>query len=250
MITRPAHAPDEPHAQGKVTLLRLISQYVKDGMEKLPPEEELARMAGVSRVVIRDVLSELEARGYLTRRRGRGTLINAPVCAAGPRIDEEFSFQELFDAHGMTPSVQLMEDRWLPPEETGLPPGAQIGQGEEKLLMLERIFLGDGVPMIHSKVYFRGSNLGFDYQSWKNFAELTLNEFMEIFCVKQPVVTLAEQTVELADAGLAAKLEVEEGTPLLRMDDVRYGVGGRELLRGTACFCRQVLPLRLVRRRF
>ena len=249
MIARPMRAPSEPYAQGKVTLLRLISQSVKEGTAKLPSEEELAKLAGVSRVVIRDVLSELESRGYLTRWRGRGTLINVPVCAAQPRVDEEFSFQELFAARGMSPAVRLLEDRWLPPGEVELPAGAEIGRGEERLLMLERVFLGDGVPMIHSRVYFRGSNLEFDYQSWKNFAELTLNEFLELFCIRQPVVTLAEQTVETADAGLAAKLEVAEGTPLLRMDDVRYGVGSLELLRGTACFCKEILPLRLVRRR-
>lgn len=249
MTAKLMQAPNEPYAQAKISLLHLIAQYAEEGMEKLPPEEELAKMTGVSRAVIRDVLGELESRGYLTRWRGRGTLINIPVCTAQPRIDEEFQFQELFAARGMSTSVRLLADRWMTPEETDLPEGAEICQGEERLLMLERVFSGDGVPMIHSKVYFRGSNLGFDYQSWKNFAELTLSEFLELFCLKQPVVTLAEQTLETADGALAEKLEVAEGTPLLRMDDIRYGVGNRELLRGTACFCRAILPLRLVRKK-
>ena len=38
MIARPMRAPSEPYAQGKVTLLRLISQSVKEGTEKLPSE--------------------------------------------------------------------------------------------------------------------------------------------------------------------------------------------------------------------
>ena len=210
-MARPMWAPSEPYAQGKVTLLRLISQSVKEGTEKLPSEEELAKLAE-RRVVIRDVLSELESRGYLTRWRGRGTLINVPVCAAQPRVDEEFSFQELFAARG----CRLRCGFWrtaAPARRGGVAGRSENRPGEERLLMLERVFLGDGVPMIHSRVYFRGSNLEFDYQSWKNFAELTLNEFLELFCIRQPVVTLAEQTVETADAGLAAKLEVAVGDP-------------------------------------
>ena len=52
MIARPMRAPSEPYAQGKVTLLRLISQSVKEGTEKLPSEEELAKLVGVRRETI------------------------------------------------------------------------------------------------------------------------------------------------------------------------------------------------------
>lgn len=66
-----------------VDLERLIlSGELKDG-EKLPNEHELAEALGASRVSIRQALHELEARGLIDRRPGRGTIIVAPGTAAG-----------------------------------------------------------------------------------------------------------------------------------------------------------------------
>ncbi|MFB0836064.1 FadR/GntR family transcriptional regulator [Arthrobacter halodurans] len=45
--------------------------------EKIPPERELATMLGVSRATLREALLELEIRGLLSRRPGRGTVVQA-----------------------------------------------------------------------------------------------------------------------------------------------------------------------------
>ena len=66
--------PDKAYAKTKVTVLRLIQQKLSAGEDRLPSGEEMARMCGVSLVLIRDVLGELESRGYVSRRRGKGIL--------------------------------------------------------------------------------------------------------------------------------------------------------------------------------
>ncbi|HEX9229793.1 MAG TPA: FadR/GntR family transcriptional regulator [Arthrobacter sp.] len=45
--------------------------------EKIPPERELAEMLGVSRATLREALLELEIKGLLNRRPGRGTVVQA-----------------------------------------------------------------------------------------------------------------------------------------------------------------------------
>ena len=50
METQPMTSPNEPYARIKVALLKLIQQNVENGIDKLPPEDELSRQLGVSRM--------------------------------------------------------------------------------------------------------------------------------------------------------------------------------------------------------
>ena len=74
---------------GRATTLSLpdrlsvdIERLILDGElapgDRLPPERELAEHLGVSRVSIREALRELENRGLIDRRPGRGTVVLAP----------------------------------------------------------------------------------------------------------------------------------------------------------------------------
>ena len=79
--------PDKAYAKTKVTVLRLIQQKLSAGEDRLPSGEEMARMCGVSLVLIRDVLGELESRGYVSRRRGKGILINDHISGSYTHLD-------------------------------------------------------------------------------------------------------------------------------------------------------------------
>ena len=79
---------------GRATTLSLpdrlsvdIERLILDGKlapgERLPPERDLAEHFGVSRVSIREALRELENRGLIDRRPGRGTIVLSP----GERVD-------------------------------------------------------------------------------------------------------------------------------------------------------------------
>ena len=66
-----------------VDLERLILDGVLKAGDRLPSERELGEELGVSRVSIRQALHELEARGLIDRRPGRGTIILAPTASGG-----------------------------------------------------------------------------------------------------------------------------------------------------------------------
>ncbi|TCK44890.1 GntR family transcriptional regulator [Leucobacter luti] len=76
-----------------VDLERLILEGDLAPGEKLPAERELAQLLSVSRVSIREALRELENRGLIDRKPGRGTIILAPgeTASAADEVIEAFS---------------------------------------------------------------------------------------------------------------------------------------------------------------
>lgn len=61
-----------------VDIERLILEGELAPGDRLPPERELAELLGVSRVSIREALRELENRGLVDRKPGRGTIVLKP----------------------------------------------------------------------------------------------------------------------------------------------------------------------------
>ena len=78
-------------------------------------QAQLAGQLGVSRVKIRDVLSQLEAAGYVTRKRGVGTLINRYVLAEAARLDIDSSYVDIVASYGYTPRATLRKLKLLSP---------------------------------------------------------------------------------------------------------------------------------------
>lgn len=71
---RRSHALSVPERLS-VDLERLILEGTLKPGDRLPPERELGEMLGVSRVSIREALHELESRGFIDRKPGRGTIV-------------------------------------------------------------------------------------------------------------------------------------------------------------------------------
>ena len=60
-----------------VDLERMILDGVLKPGDQIPPERDLAAMVGVSRTSVRDALRDLESRGLIDRKPGRGTIVRA-----------------------------------------------------------------------------------------------------------------------------------------------------------------------------
>jgi DNA-binding FadR family transcriptional regulator len=87
-------------------LQRIVDGHFKPG-ERLPPERDLASIFSVSRVVVRESIGSLEAKGIVNVRQGRGTTVNP--------VDEwnTLDSQVLLLLHGDEVFGQLMETRQI-----------------------------------------------------------------------------------------------------------------------------------------
>jgi GntR family transcriptional regulator len=78
---------DEPAwAQIEAQLAERISSGGLQAGERLPPERELARALGVSRMTVRQALDTLARRGLVDRGVGRGTFVRAHVARVEGRV--------------------------------------------------------------------------------------------------------------------------------------------------------------------
>ncbi len=88
--------------------VRLEEQILKPGIRagwRLPSEEQLCRMHGVSRTVVREAIQQLKARGLVSSKRGGGTYV-APVdvdcmsramLAYAALVEAPAAFEEVLD---------------------------------------------------------------------------------------------------------------------------------------------------------
>lgn len=99
-----------------------ISSGEWNGTRKLPPETQLAQDYGVSRMTIRQAISELDKDGLITRKQGAGTFIENTSPSQGRAtvtMAASLSVSQALIDMGYDPEVQLIQACELsdPPEE-------------------------------------------------------------------------------------------------------------------------------------
>lgn len=84
-------APPKKHRNLAQGVVAHISDAIRAGSlvpgDKLPTESEIMRIIGVSRTVVREAISHLQAAGLVETRHGIGTFVLAPPAASALGID-------------------------------------------------------------------------------------------------------------------------------------------------------------------
>ncbi|MBE3580845.1 MAG: GntR family transcriptional regulator [Thermoanaerobacteraceae bacterium] len=214
---------------------------------KLPAEDILARQLGVSRNVLRDVLASLEAEGFITRRRGIGTMINQYVLDAPSRLDLEKDFEEMIEEAGYRASLGLVTGGVIPAEEE-VAKDLHLEVGE-KVLKVEKLLLADDRPAIYVLDYIPYRLIeGNPYTP----EELKIPIFRFLKRKSQVKVEIVLMDVEprLPDGIIAGMIGVEPSEPIMYVHEIGYSCTQTPVLLSQAYYRNGVFRLSILRRNY
>jgi GntR family transcriptional regulator len=187
--------------------------------QKIPSENELASSFHVSRLTVRQALSQLIQEGFLNSRRGDGTYVtdNAKLLNS---YNLEFSgfMDDLFYqiSRSKTKSVEIKRKKLSRPVREKL----KLPEKEKEIVQVKRVrFIADK-SFAHTVNYLPveiGERLTKKALMKKPMLQIMEQDFEIIF-------TEAFQTIEasFADQRLAEKLEVPPGSPILFVERIMY----------------------------
>ena len=143
MTTFTRHGPLPRYYQ----LKEIIREHVRSGAwtpgEPIPSERELSERYGISRMTVRQSVSELVNEGLLYRQQGRGTFV------ARPRISQQLlrltGFTEDIGTRRQRPGARVLEAAMRPCDET-VAERLRIKPGQP-VFYLRRLRLADAEPL-------------------------------------------------------------------------------------------------------
>jgi GntR family transcriptional regulator len=210
-----------------IALRDRIAQGFYDPVGGLPGEQTLAAEFSVSRVTLRRALAELESDGFIDRRRGAGTFLNAAGSPAPIFIDLADALAQLM-AMGASTEVKLHDFRYETAPASicaalNLPAGSRVQRSLRTRLLEGEPFswLTTYVPEIIGKTYSR------DELAKKPLLSLLERAGYEVDHAIQDI------GAELAAPDAAKALNVDVGTPLISLTRTVFDAtgGGIEYLR-------------------
>lgn len=211
----------------------------------LPRESELAKVMGISRTQLRDILAVLECEGFITRRHGVGTLINRHVLNLQVRIDMEQEFMDMIHAGGFTPSVAFVNSEESPAtaeeaERLNLPEGTT-------LLRVNKLCAANKNPAIYCEDMFDASLL-VSPASDQNL-RAPVFQLLQEKCRLNCYMDVSRLLPVVADEKMADILKVAPGTPLLYIEEVDYDVDGNPILFSRQYFVNDYFHHNIIRKR-
>jgi GntR family transcriptional regulator len=120
---------------------------------RLPPENELADMLGVSRTTVRTALQSLEQHGVLTRSPRRGTQVHGRLSPSMVALQRLIGFKRLLEEQGYT-----VETVTTPRLTTEAPDDVVKALGVPKttpIYAIDRLFVASGKPALWAINYIR-----------------------------------------------------------------------------------------------
>jgi GntR family transcriptional regulator len=215
--------PDPLWIQARAALHKRIAAGELETGSRLPPERELCRMLGISRVTLRKALVALVEQGVLRAAHGRGWFVAAGTPNDWPNTLESFS--ETARRMGLTPTSVVLCSALDPAtfdeaEDFQIVPGTALHR-------LDRVRMLDGVPIAVDR-----SRVPADLAVGFGSLDFTTCSLYDALAALGCRLAQADTTVEArpADAELAGHLAIAAGTPVLEMRQIVRDLAGRPLL--------------------
>ncbi len=211
--------PAQPSASVADRARGAILEAILDGRfeERLPPEEELAEMLGVSRTSVRDALQALETKGLIRRRRSAGTTVNAHFPPAALALDRMIGFDWLLRESGHKVRVQ---SAWqFGPAPATFQQFAEM-QPEEECCVMQKTYFADEVGAIGIVDAIPVRNLA--RRRLRKNLPASVFEFSQLYC-RRPIDHAVVRLLPLVSApGVAQLASIADQEAFLRLCETHY----------------------------
>ncbi len=190
-------------------LLEKINDGAWPAHHQIPPEEQLARDFGVSRMTANKAIRDLVQQGYLTRQPGLGTFVTDRKVESS-LVDVHNIAEEVRGRGHLYSNDVLLAEAIAADDEVALRLGVRLGT---RIFHTRIVHRENGVP-IQLEDRFVNPRWVPDYLA-TDFSRHTPNEVLVAACP----ITDIEHVVEavLVDATIAERLETEVTRPCLSM---------------------------------
>jgi GntR family transcriptional regulator len=214
-------APEPVHVQIATWLSTGIARGELAPGDRLPGERDLAEHLGVSRMTLRQALSELESSGDLVRVAGRA----GGAFVAEPRVEVDLTHltgltDQLRRAGRRAGARVLVARRLVPPSDVGTALGLQ---GRAQAVEVVRVRSANKLPVALETSWFPARLV-------PGLLDQTLSGSLYAVLRKryghEPVSAVERLTPVLATVELAHQLDVVVGAPLLRVERVARDATG------------------------
>ncbi len=238
--------------QAKKEILNYISEMDLSKDNKLPREELLAEMIGVSRITIRQALNELSSDGIIFRRQGKGTFVNVDSLNIKVTFSPCMELTQMIEKSGYKPSVRLLNisraDR-----DAEICDILQMKQ-EESLVVAEKLFLADDKICAFCRDYF-GMNLIGGEEAFESFAKYEDSIYKYIYNLsgeKAEWDKVEIDTVMPTDIkGLKRYISTKEmgDKPFLYLKTLNYSSKDKPLVYANEYFNTNIIKFNLIRQK-
>jgi GntR family transcriptional regulator len=203
-------------------LANILRERISEGNfethQPIPSERQLEQIYSVSRTTIRQAIDLLVRQGFLFREHGRGTFVSPQKLQKG--ISELTSFTEDMKQRGIVPGQKILQIGYIQPPAK-VRAHLELPESSGPVLCIERLRLGDGVPMGLQTSYYL-------LPEGQSISRELLEEYGSIYRILQEIFHLipteADETLEvtLATPPEAALLQIKAGSPLLLSERTTY----------------------------
>lgn len=128
----------------KANIIKYIKTMDLRKNNKLPNEDLLADLFGVSRITIRSALNELSSEGLVFRQQGRGTFVNVEALQMKVTLNPAVEFEDMIRNSGYSVDVKILKTY----TKTVSKRIANILRIEptDEVLVIERMYCADNHP--------------------------------------------------------------------------------------------------------
>lgn len=204
--------------QAKQAILAYIGSMDLHMDNKLPREERLCEIIGVSRVTLRSALDELSSEGVVFRRQGRGTFVNRARMEMKVSFNPAGHFSDMIRDSGYTPRIEMMGVDLMPADE---PLAAALGVACGEMLVCDKkLFYADDAPCAFCEDYFPRSLLG--GSDPHEMMDRPVSVFHYLYACTGRKVCWDKVELSAVDSRAKAELAVFQGQPLLLLTGTDY----------------------------